>query len=64
MGFPPSVQRFLGMSWMTSVLYPEQADYDLYEEVREFYSLFFHCELTQTQYEALVANSVGKAAVK
>lgn len=64
MGFPPSVQRFLGMSWMTSILYPEQADYDLYEEVREFYSLFFHCELTQAQYEALVANSVGKAAVK
>ena len=59
MGFPPSIQRFLGMLWMTEVLYPEYTEYDLYEEVSRFYDLFFHCEITQEQYEALVANSIG-----
>lgn len=60
MGFPPSVQRYLGMIWMTKVLYPEYADYDMYEEVQEFYRLFFHCQITREQYDALVANSIGK----
>lgn len=60
MGFPPSVQRYLGMVWMTKVLYPEYADYDMYEEVQEFYRLFLHCEVTQEQYDALVQNSIGK----
>ena len=62
MGFPPSVQRYLGMLWMAKLLYPEEADYDLYEEVAEYYRLFYHCELTEEQYENLVANSIGKAA--
>lgn len=60
MGFPPSVQRYLGMVWMTKVLYPQYADYDMYEEVSEFYNLFFHCEISKSQYEALTENSIGK----
>lgn len=60
MGFPPSVQRYLGLLWMLKLLYPQQADYDLYTEVQSFYQLFFHCELTQQQYAELMANSVGK----
>lgn len=62
MGFPPSVQRYLGMMWMAKLLYPDAADYDLYEEVARYYDLFYHCELTQDQYDALVANSIGKQA--
>lgn len=62
MGFPPSVQRYLGMMWMAKLLYPDAADYDLYAEVARYYDLFYHCELTQEQYDALVANSIGKQA--
>lgn len=58
LGFPPSVQRLLGMMWMEKILYPEAADYDLYEEVAEYYRLFYHCELTEAQYGELVANSL------
>ena len=57
---PPSVQRLLGMRWMAKLLYPQVATYDLYEEVAEYYKLFYHCELTQAQYDALVANSIGR----
>ena len=60
MGFPPSVQRLLGMLWMGKVLYPDAADYDLYTEVANYFQLFYHCGLTQEQYNALVANSLGK----
>ena len=61
MGFPPSVQRLLGMTWMAKILYPAAADYDLYTEVSTYFLLFYHCELTQTQYDALVGNSVPLA---
>ena len=57
MGFPPSVQRLLGMTWMAKILYPTAADYDLYTEVSTYFQLFYHCELTQEQYDALVGGS-------
>lgn len=61
MGFPPSVQRLLGMMWMTTVLYPDAVDYDLYTEVSSYFQMFYHCELTRAQYDALVANSLPAA---
>lgn len=60
MGFPPSVQRLLGMQWMAKVLYPDAVDYDMYQVVSEYFQMFYHCELSQAQYDALVANSLGK----
>jgi iron complex transport system substrate-binding protein len=62
MGFPPSVQRYLGMMWMAQLLYPETAQYDLYPAVQEYFKLFYHADLTQAQYDALVANSIGAQA--
>ena len=61
MGFPPSVQRYLGMMWLSKVLYPDAtAEYDLFSDVQEYYKLFYHCDLTQAQFDALVANSPGQ----
>ena len=61
MGFPPSVQRYLGMMWLSKVLYPDATvQYDLFDDVHEYYELFYHCDLTRAQYDALVANSLGK----
>ena len=45
---------------MMKLLYPGQTDYDLKAEVQKYYQLFYHCELTDEQYDALVANSIGK----
>ena len=58
MGFPPSVQRLLGMQWMAAVLYPDAVDYDMYEAVSAYFELFYHCELTEAQFAALTANSL------
>lgn len=46
--------------WMEKVLYPEAADYDLYEEVKTYFDLFYHCELTQELYQQLTANAFVK----
>ena len=59
-GQPPAVHRLLGMLWMGKLLYPEEAAYDLYEEAAQYYQLFYHCDLTREQYDALMANSIGK----
>jgi len=59
LGFPPSVQRLLGMMWLSQLLYGEEAQYDLYTEVSKYFELFYHCNLTQEQYNALIENSIG-----
>ena len=57
MDSPPSVQRYLGMIWLTAELYPEYCDYDVKAEIFEYYELFYGCELTDEQYENLTANA-------
>jgi iron complex transport system substrate-binding protein len=58
MGFPPSVQRYLGMIWLSQLLYPEIAQYDVYQEVSEYFDLFYHCDITEEQCDRLLANSL------
>lgn len=60
MGSPPSSNRILGMLWMAKLLYPDIATYDLEKKAKEYYKLFYHSDLTDAQYKALVANSVLK----
>ena len=59
-GQPPAVQRLLGMMWLGKLLYPEAATYDLYDEVAQYYQLFYHCDLTREQYDALMAKAIDK----
>ena len=53
MSMPPSVQRYLGLIWLTAQLYPEHCDYDVKEDILEYYRLFYGCELTEEQYAAI-----------
>ncbi len=57
MSMPPSVQRYLGLIWLTAELYPDYCDYDVTAEIMEYYRLFYHCELTQAQYASITANA-------
>lgn len=54
MGFPPSVQRYLGLMWMTHVLYPDHVEGTLYEAVNEYFQLFYHSDLSETLYKEIV----------
>lgn len=57
MGFPPSVQRILGLMWIGATVYPDMVDYDLKAEVKEYYNMFYHYDLTDEQYEELMYKS-------
>lgn len=57
MGTPPSVQRYLALIWLTAQLYPQYCNYDVKEEVMEYYRLFYGCTLTQEQYETITAHA-------
>ena len=50
---PPAVQCYLGMLWLTDVLYPDYVDYDLQSEVTEYYKLFYDYELSNEDYVSL-----------
>jgi len=57
MGTPSASQRYLGMIWLTALLYPQYCDYDPEAEIMEFYELFYHCTLTQQQYDEITAKA-------
>lgn len=57
MGFPPSVNRYMGMIWLCNLLYPEQFSYDMFEETKEFYQMFYHFQMETETYEKLLEHS-------
>lgn len=57
LGFPPSINRYLGLVWLANLLYPQDAGYDLYAEAARYYDLFYHSELPREAFEALTATA-------
>ncbi len=57
---PPSVQRYLGLIWLGELLYPDYTEYDLKAEVKDYYKLFYDCDLTDEMYEDLVKDALPK----
>jgi iron complex transport system substrate-binding protein len=54
---PPGPCQMVGMYWMINKLYPEKTtDLDLKAKVKEFYTKFFHYDLTDDQLTKLLAN--------
>ncbi|MBP2134037.1 iron complex transport system substrate-binding protein [Methanomicrobium sp. W14] len=54
MGGPPSVNRLLSMIWLGNMFYPDVFDYDVGERVKEYYSLFYHYDLTDDELSDLM----------
>jgi len=53
--FPPSVNRLIGLRWLQRQLYPETSVGDLREEVRRFYTMFYHQAPTDRQLDTLIS---------
>lgn len=51
---PPSVNRILGVKWLANILYPDTFNYDIKNEVKEFYNKFYHYELTDDEINELL----------
>jgi len=59
---PPGMNEIVGIYWMIQTLYPEQCTgLDLKAKVQEFYLDFYHYNLTDADYEALMANTINTA---
>ncbi|MHC5374367.1 ABC transporter substrate-binding protein [Enterococcus sp. LJL120] len=54
---PPSVNQIIGLQWLGNLIYPEQYDFDIKEEIRTFYDLFNHTSITDEQMDALLTNA-------
>ena len=50
---PPGPNRIIGVRWLAGLLYPDAAAYDVDDEVREFFRLFYHVELSEEQLDWL-----------
>ncbi len=54
---PPSVIKILGAKWLGNLVYPDYFDYDINEEAKEFFSLFYGWDLTDEQINNILAAS-------
>lgn len=50
---PPGPNRIVGIRWLSGLIYPDALNFDVDEEVREFFHLFYHVDLTDEQLENL-----------
>lgn len=55
--FPPSVNRLIGLAWLTRLFYPEVFGDDIRPRVRAFYTRFYHQEPSDAQIERLLAGA-------
>ncbi|MFV0242357.1 MAG: ABC transporter substrate-binding protein [Lacrimispora sphenoides] len=54
MSSPPSVNRMIGILWLGNLVYPEQYSADIKQEVKDFYELFYHVTLDDTQADKIL----------
>lgn len=55
---PPSVNRIIGIKWLANLLYPNYFKYNIREETKEFYSLFYQKELSKDELNSLLQGAI------
>lgn len=53
--FPPSGDAPLMLMWMANTLYPEVFDYDMEDEIEEYYERFYNYDLEEKQIEGILS---------
>jgi iron complex transport system substrate-binding protein len=59
---PPSVNRVIGLKWLSGLFYPERFDFNLAAETRQFYKLFYHVDLSDDELDRLLEWARGRPA--
>lgn len=57
---PPSVNRLIGLAWLAHILHGERFPFDIRQETRKFYKLFYQVDLTDADLETLIAWADGQ----
>lgn len=55
---PMGPNRIVGIRWLSGLIYPEYLNYNVDEEVKEFFDLFYHVQLTDEQLENIYSGAV------
>lgn len=55
---PMGPNRIVGIRWLSGLIYPEYLNYNVDEEVKEFFDLFYHVQLTDEQLEKVYSGTV------
>lgn len=54
---PPSVNRLIGMQWLTNLLYPDTYRINIKEETKKFYEMFYHRTLSNEEVNELLTHA-------
>ncbi|MDD4588283.1 MAG: ABC transporter substrate-binding protein [Heliobacteriaceae bacterium] len=57
---PPSVNRIIGVKWLANVLYPDVFPCDIKAEMKDFFTKFYHHNLSDQEIEELLVRSKVK----
>lgn len=57
LGNPPSVNQILGILWLGNLIYPDIYKIDIVYEMKEYYRLFYHYELSDDEAYQLLSKS-------
>ena len=55
---PMGPNRIVGIRWLSGIIYPEYLNYNVDEEVKEFFDLFYHVQLTDEKLENIYSGTV------
>lgn len=55
---PAGPNRLIGMRWLSAAVYPEYIKCDVNEEIREFFNLFYHVDLSDEQLENVLKGTL------
>ena len=55
---PMGPNRIVGIRWLSGLIYPEYLNYNVDEEVKEFFDLFYHVQLTDEKLENIYSGMV------
>lgn len=55
------MNRLVGVRWLSGLIYPEYLNYDVDEEVCEFFKLFYHVDLTEKQLEQIYNGEITQS---
>lgn len=55
---PAGPNRLIGMRWLSAVVYPEYIKCDVNGEIREFFNLFYHVDLSDEQLENVLKGTL------
>ncbi|GAF40726.1 hypothetical protein FC83_GL002869 [Agrilactobacillus composti DSM 18527 = JCM 14202] len=57
LGFPPSVNRIMGIQWLGNLIYPDVYKLDIQKNVKAYYKLFWHIDLTKARLQQVLDHS-------